>query len=158
MLYQKNRAGWRLFALGSLLITFAFIVSTFLPFGKRMWSPSFALLTAGITILLLVALHILFDRAHKLTTIHSITQVVVSFFNAFGRNAFFIYFGKSIVLSLLLNIPLGDGENPVSIYRWLFSWIDSFSVNPPLTYALFMLTLWTIIALFLHKFKWYVKL
>ncbi|WP_010676963.1 heparan-alpha-glucosaminide N-acetyltransferase domain-containing protein [Bacillus timonensis] len=157
ILYKEKGAGWRLLLHGVLLLALAFLVEAFLPFGKRLWTPSFGLVTAGATSLLLALLHIIFDRKYTSPFVQPVSNSLIWILDSFGRNAFLIYFGKYIIFSLLRNLSINGDEKPITLYQVIFSWLEQTSSNPALIYATLMLGFWTIIAIALHKVKWYFR-
>lgn len=142
---------------GIFLILLAFLLSSILPFGKKMWTPPFSLLTAGVTSLVLAFFHTFFDR-HPVSDIGKyISEKITWFLIAFGRNSFLIYFGKYVLISLLLNIGIQNNGQWKSIYQTVYGWVELNSFYPPLTYAFLMVGFWTLVALILNKYKVYVK-
>jgi heparan-alpha-glucosaminide N-acetyltransferase len=159
LLIQRNRTGFnpRLILHGIFLILLAFLLSSILPFGKKMWTPSFSLLTAGVTSLVLAFFHTFFDR-HPVSDIGKvISEKITWFLVAFGRNSFLIYFGKYVLISLLLNISIQKNGQWTSIYQTIYGWIEKISFHPPITYTFLMVGFWTLVALILNKYKVYVK-
>jgi heparan-alpha-glucosaminide N-acetyltransferase len=158
MLTRKETGAWReLLLLSVLLIGLALLWHQFLPFNKRIWDPAFGLLMAGTIAGTLSLLYLIFDK-RKADAKETALKSIVFFFEAFGRNSFLVYFGKYILSSVMLHLTLTTaGGDERTIYESLLNWVESISSYPQLTYALFMVALWTIIALILHKMKWYLK-
>ena len=149
---QEGRYAWKeLIISGCIIIILSLVISQFLPFNKRIWTPSFALLTAGSTIGLLGILHILFDKGKSLAG-----PVII--IEAYGRNSFLIYFGKFIVASLMTHITIKAGEETLSISQILYRWVENtIPFYPQLMYAFIILLIWTIVVMILYKKKWYLK-
>ncbi|MBT2685995.1 heparan-alpha-glucosaminide N-acetyltransferase domain-containing protein [Bacillus sp. ISL-37] len=152
---MKNREigknSWKaLVLLGIVLIGGSHLVDIILPFNKKIWTPSFALLTAGTTISLLGIVHLLSDQKNK-----THNNPLVYFLNAFGRNSFLIYFGKFILFSLLNHIKF-PGQD-LTFSQVLLNWLEGITAYPQLAYAGLIFMVWTIIALILHKKNWYLK-
>ena len=97
---SENSMAWKqLFLVGAIFIILAYIVSFILPYNKKIWTASFAMLTAGSTLGLLGLLHLLFDRGKRL-------MGPIRIIEAYGRNSFFVYFGKFVLASLMAHITL----------------------------------------------------
>ena len=152
-----SKFNFKLILLGLILLILAFVFSTLTPFGKRMWTPSFTFLTAGITTWLLALFHTLFDRLPTTSIGKNVSGILNWILSAYGQNSFLIYFGKFILVAVLLNVTIPSGGDSISMYQKLYGWIEQVSANPPLTYALLLVGVWTTVALILHKFKWYLK-
>ncbi|MGM7702983.1 acyltransferase family protein [Pseudalkalibacillus sp. Hm43] len=133
------------YALGLIAITPVF--SLFVPIAKKIWTPSFVTLTSGITILVLAIIYYIYDQKFA-------DQVKApTFLMALGRNSLLIYFGKDLVTSVLQNLKV----DTQSIQMWLRDFIPEAVPHGHLIYALGILGLWTILALYLHRKEWYFK-
>ncbi|KKI93277.1 hypothetical protein WQ54_05455 [Bacillus sp. SA1-12] len=158
ILTKKESGGWKEIALlGILLVILALLVHQVLPLNKRMWMPSFALISAGATALLISGFYLLADYRKHVDAKKTALGPLVTFLEAFGRNSFLVYFGKFIIASVLTHITLATTKGQQSLSALLLQWIDSFSPLPQLTYALLMMLFWTVVALTLHKKRIYVK-
>lgn len=118
--------------------------------NKRMWTPSFTLVTAAISIALLLVAHAAVDR-------NRLGSGLASPLVALGRNALLVYVGQHVVGVWLTRIDIGG----VAASTWLVDRISQQWIAPPgayLTYAVLMLALWTILACVLHARRWYVTL
>jgi heparan-alpha-glucosaminide N-acetyltransferase len=157
ILTRKETGAWKeLLGIAALLISLAFLWHQFLPFNKRIWDPAFALVMGGTIAGSLSLLYLLFDKRKRDAKETALKPVVV-FFEAFGRNSFLVYFGKYILSSVMLHVTIMAQGEEKTIYKAAIKWVESFSSNPQMTYALLMTGLWTIIALVLHKLKWYLR-
>lgn len=142
-----------LFTVGSLLALCGFIVNFALPYNKRIWSPSFALITSGFCALLLALAMSEVDRKKRRGSI-------VTFFQAFGVNALIIYVASELMAILFGHFGISDliYEGLCLIFR---------SVNPEsmvaakftsLAYAICFVLLNYAIAYPLFKKRIYIKL
>jgi len=157
LLLKKDKgAGKELFIHAAVLIILALIVSAFIPIGKRLWTPSFGLLTAGITSLLLFICHVIFDRSTSNVTI--VKLFIQWIMEAFGRNSFLIYFGKYVLAALLTNIAIGREGNQISLDSALNNWAESVSSYPNLIYTFIIFGFWTFVALIAHHKRLYLKI
>lgn len=139
------------------LYTYAFTVfilcmgaTYFLPIGKRIWTPAYGFLTAGITILLLAVCYMFFEKPY---TFKKPTQYILGLFIAFGRNSFLFYFGKYLLNSLLNNIKIADWY----LTDYIMELLRFARPYENLLYTLLMIVLFITVALWCHKKEWYLK-
>lgn len=94
---------------GTILVIIGFIVNFFLPYNKRIWSPSFALVTSGACALITGVIMKWVDMDKK-------RGKLADFFTVFGSNALLLY-----ITSECLAIFFGK----IGISEWLYSGIYS---------------------------------
>ncbi|MEI7036848.1 acyltransferase family protein [Fulvimonas yonginensis] len=130
---------------GLLALAAGLAWSAWQPFNKNLWTPSFALWTAGWAFLALLALHWLIDR-------HGGPAPG----RRFGMNAIAIYAGSELMQILL---PAAGWQQP--LYERLFAgWITP-RAGPyvaSLTWALAFVALWWAIAWAMDRRRLYLKL
>lgn len=100
----------RLFLTGFILMSIGFLLADALPLNKRIWSPTFVLVTCGIASMLLATLMYYIDIRDK--------QQWCRFFVIFGVNPLFLY-----VLSEMLGIIMGSSGLKVQMYAAIHSMI-----------------------------------
>lgn len=125
---------------GVALLAAGLLLSPALPLNKNVWSPSFVLLTSGISMLALAGLHYLIDTRKALK--------YNGFWLVFGTNAIWCY-----MLSALLAIAM-------YLTGWGQKLMDLIGRNPwtSLAYALcFVLAIWAV-TLPLYKNHKFIKL
>lgn len=83
--------------------------STVLPFNKKLWTSSYALLSAGIGTAVFAAIVTVVDLRR--------VRALVPLAAPFGRNALLIYLLSEIGNDLLLEAPVGDQ----TLFEWLWS-------------------------------------
>lgn len=93
-----------LFVIGFLLFAGGYLLTEALPMNKRIWSPTFALVTCGLAAMLQATLIYIIDWKGK--------KRWCRFFEVFGVNPLFLY-----VLSELTAVALGSFGLKVSIYE-----------------------------------------
>lgn len=119
-------AGGRLFFYGSLLLLSAFLLIGVCPISKKIWSPTFVMITCGAACLLLgVLIEVLDVRQRGLR--------VGKFFSVFGANPLFLYLLSEGILWPLELIKVNVQSsilnaqcltvNDVSLWDWLFNGI-----------------------------------
>lgn len=137
-----------LFLIGTVLTFLGFLISYGLPINKRIWSPTFVLVTCGLCSSLLALLTWIIDVKGR--------KLGFRFFEAFGTNPLAIYVLAGIVAVLLGFV----GVDGVSLKEWLYNLLDSF-LNPDFASLVFALLLvggcWCVAHL-LYKKKIYIKL
>ena len=97
-----------LFVTGFLLMAGGFLLTEWMPLNKRIWSPTFVLVTAGLAAMLLATLIYFIDIEGK--------RSWSRFFENFGVNPLFLY-----VLSELLAIVISNIGCKPAIYAGLLS-------------------------------------
>lgn len=126
--------------IGAALLTGGFLLMWALPLNKKIWSPSFVLVTCGAATLLLSMLHYWIDE--KNVWKHT------GFFKVFGTNAIFCYILSHVIAWVL------DGSGLHKAYRLAIG--DSCLLS--LAYALAVLAIVYLIALPLYKKRIFIKL
>ena len=142
---QSTRLYSSLLTLGSSVLLCGLLLSLCLPLKKRVWSPSFVLVTCGLATLLLLML-VYMEMRGKVRNSYS------SLFTAFGLNAFFLYVLSEMLSPVMSHIGINE-----AIYEAMLSG----GFNPciaSLCYALFFDGLIAIAAWVLWKRKIFIKI
>ncbi len=130
------------------------------PINKKIWTSSYVLYTVGLATLILATLIQLIEfRGWK--------GVVPNFFDAFGKNPLFIYVLSGVIPKSmwLIRIPNGvtdAGEpkftNPMGwFYEYICKPISNRLENAALLYSLSLIFLLWLIAWYMNKRRWYVR-
>jgi heparan-alpha-glucosaminide N-acetyltransferase len=144
-----------LLAVGCGLIVLAVAVTPLLPVGKRPWTPSFALLTAGASIVTLAVCHLLVDRRERgRGFVARMTDVPAWLLEAVGRNSLLVYVGMFVLVAVLANVEATLAGETASVGAHL---LDAFAWSPraELTYAAALTGMWVAVAAGLHRVGWY---
>jgi len=133
-----------LFVVGTILVIGGYLLSYGLPLNKRIWSPSYVMVTCGLASLLQAFLMYVIDIQQKSSW--------TTFFHVFGVNALALY-----VSSELLAIILGN----LGVSELVYDAIHA--VIPPLkwaslVYALYFVGLNFALGFVLYRKKIYIKL
>ena len=147
-----------LFVVGTVLVIGGYLLSFGLPINKRIWSPSYVLVTCGLASLLQAFLMQMIDGKSdsSLFTIHSslftIHSSLITFFRVFGVNALALYVSSELLQILLKNIGFSE-----MVYNGIHA------VIPPLkwaslAYAIYFVLLNYAIGYILYRKKIYIKL
>lgn len=153
MTMKGNERLVTLFSQGAIMALVGYIISWWLPINKKIWSPTFVLVTCGLGILFLALLIYIIDHKEK--------GRWIDFFVPFGSNPLFTYLVSTMLALLFLRvrIPIGDGYTTVASwgYQSLLT-ITNIEKLASLLYAfIFMLINWNV-GYILHKKKIYIKI
>lgn len=140
----------RLFVWGVKLTVSGWLLSYAIPLNKKVWSPTFVLVTCGLACLLLGLFLVSIDvkKSWKKT----------SFFEVFGVNPLFCYV-LSQVFAILAGYPFVGG---ISLHGWLYSdmlcGLFGEGKFASLLYALITVGVVWLAGLFLYRRKIYIKI
>ena len=149
ILYSKIT---RLLLFGACILMIGFLFSYACPINKKIWSPSFAMVTCGFGSLLLAVLIWLIDIKGK--------KSCGRFFEVFGVNPLFMYVMSDIVAILFGSVLFYSNGNDINIIRYTYiNLIPLFGENgASCIYALLFVFLNWCIGYPLYKRKIYIKL
>ena len=134
----------RLFVAGFLLMACGFVLTEALPLNKRIWSPTFVLVTCGLATMLQATLIYFIDLKGQ--------KHWCRFFEIFGVNPLFLY-----VLSEVVAIVIGaTGCKPV-LYEGIHAWVTN-EYLASLLYALLFTGVMGACGYPLYKRKIYIKI
>lgn len=143
-----------LFIIGTILTFSGLLLSYGCPINKKIWSPTFVLVSCGLGSTLLALLIWIIDiKGHKKWSL---------FFESFGINPLFIYVTASILticFGSLLIIPYGG--KMLSIHNFTYNILLKpifGNYNASLLYAMLFVTLNWFIGYQLYKRKIYIKI
>jgi predicted acyltransferase len=142
-----------LFFIGAVLSFAGFLLSYGCPLNKKIWSPTFVLVTCGLCSTLLALLIAIIDVGKK-------TKWSV-FFESFGINPLFIYVLAAVFSHLLNSIGFVYAGNRISIGGFLYEIV----LQPytgryagSLLYALIFVTICWLIGNILYKKRIFIKI
>jgi predicted acyltransferase len=98
----------RLLLLGCLFLVFAYLWNMVLPVNKKLWTPSYVVLTIGIDMVWLSFLLYLIEFRQKTRW--------TPFFAVFGKNPLFIYLLSELLVVVLFTVQATPNE---SVYEWV---------------------------------------
>lgn len=146
ILRQRRRCGPALLALAAACAVSGLAFAQFTPISKRLWTPSFATVTAAAVILVLAALHHLIDNRRSAAPLRPLEAV--------GRNSLAIYVGKYALFAVLTHVQIAG--SPVFDQLQALA-LKSSSIGDLLLAAAFALG-WLLIAIRLHAHRLYLHL
>ena len=143
----------KLFLVGTILTFAGFLLSYGCPINKKIWSPTFVIVTCGLGASFLALLIWIIDvKGHKRWC---------RFFESFGVNPLFIYVMAGVLSIILINIKLVHDDATISLQRYIYSVLlqpclgDYFG---SLVYALLFVAFNWSIGYILYKKKIYIKI
>lgn len=143
----------RLFLTGTTLTFAGFLLGYGCPINKKVWSPSFVLVTCGMAAGFLALLIWIIDvKGYKKWS---------RFFEAFGVNPLFIYVMAGVLSVILGSIRIPSGEGTTSLHSYLYNVIlQPLLGNYPasLVFALLFVGFCWVIGMLLYKKKIYIKI
>ncbi|MEG1562665.1 MAG: heparan-alpha-glucosaminide N-acetyltransferase domain-containing protein [Bacteroides sp.] len=143
----------RLFLIGTILTFLGFLLSYGCPINKKIWSPTFVLVTCGLGSSLLALLVWVIDVKGK--------KAWSRFFEAFGINPLFIYVMAGVVSIVLETVTVPYGDGCISLHGYVYQallqpWLGNYAGS--LAYALLFIAFNWIIGYILYTKKLYIKI
>ena len=133
-----------LFVVGAVCVIGGYLLSYGLPLNKRIWSPSYVLMTCGLASLLQALLMYVIDIQKK--------SGWTTFFHVFGVNALVLYVSSELLAILLKNIEVSE-----MVYNGIHALIEPLKWAS-LVYAVYFVLLNFTIGYVLYRKKIYIKL
>ena len=133
-----------LFVVGAICVIGGYLLSYGLPLNKRIWSPSYVLMTCGLASLLQALLMYVIDIQKK--------SGWTTFFHVFGVNALALYVSSELLAILLKNIGVSE-----VIYNGIHAVVPALKWAS-LVYAIYFVMLNFVIGYVLYRKKIYIKL
>lgn len=143
----------RLFLVGTILTFAGFLLSYGCPISKKIWSPTFAIVTCGLASSFLALLVWIID-------VKGYTKWS-RFFESFGVNPLFIYVMGAVLSILLGNITFTYSGETISLHGYIYNIILRPLLGDypgSLAFALLFVTLNWCIGYVLYKKKIYIKI
>ena len=133
-----------LFVVGTICVIGGYLLSYGLPLNKRIWSPSYVMMTCGLASLLQAVLMYVIDIQKKSSW--------TTFFHVFGVNALALYVSSELLAILLGNIGVSE-----VVYNGIHAVIPALKWAS-LAYAIYFVLLNFAIGYVLYRKKIYIKL
>ncbi len=115
---------------------------------KRLWTPSFALLSAVLAVALLVLGYLLHDRPGNRRW-SGLRDSLAQPFVALGRNALLIYFGSSLMIHEILVNGSPTWGSSIAQAQWPWG-------HPRLTFVVVFVAAWWLLAWVMHRRRIYI--
>ena len=139
----------RLFLYGSIGLIAGFLLQDLCPLNKKVWSPTFVLVTCGLSALLLSILLWYIDVTK--------TYRKTSLFTVFGANPLFCYVLSEILYILADNLPLQGQSLHEILYAGLSGWLGD-NAFASFAYAFFLVAIVWLFGAYLYRKKIYIKI
>ena len=140
----------RLFIIGAILMFAGFLLEYAIPFNKKIWTPTFALVTCGLASTLLALLIWIIDiKGYKKWC---------RFFEAFGINPLFLYVLGGVVGNILGIIKFGGNTVKGYLYGDVLTPLFGDATLASCIYAIMFIALCWSIGYILYKKKIYIKI
>lgn len=150
-----------LYKVGAVLVVFGFLFSCFCPLSKKIWSPSFVMVTCGMGSLLLGMLINWIDGEATSPLGGKCRNGVASYFRIFGANPLFLYLLSEAILWPLELIKINVGGEQTDIWGAVF-WkclVPVFgNYGGDLVFALLNVLFCWLVGLVLYRCKIFIKL
>ena len=134
-----------------------------LPLNKKIWTPSYVLLTTGLAMMLLAALVHVVEVRQRAAELAGWARL----FEVFGRNALFVFVASGLVprVLALLRWPAGTGDDGTPawtsplpwVYKHVFADLGSDPRLGSFLYALANLSLYAGLAWWLDRRRLYIR-
>ena len=138
---------------GVALVGIAIWLNRYIPINKKLWTSSFTLVSAGVSLIVLAALYYVADyKGH-----HRLVDWLVPL----GRNALFLYIASNLlVVAGRQWITVDYAGQTMSLWAAVGMWLTQRVGlgGASLVISTFEVALWFAVAAIMHKRKWYVKI
>jgi predicted acyltransferase len=129
-----------------------------IPINKNLWTPSYAIFTAGWSCVFLAAFHAALDEAPSAIT--AVARRACLPLTIYGMNALFLFVCSGVIARLLQSVHVAGSTAPVTLKERAFEAIATLPLsleNASLVYAsLFNLAMFAV-AWAMWRKKWFVK-
>jgi len=150
---EVNEKIQRLFLVGTILAFSGFLLSYGCPINKKIWSPTFVIVTCGLASCFLALMIWIIDVKGKKTWSR--------FFEPFGVNPLFLYVTGAVFDILFENIRFTFGEKNINLKQYAYSEVLQPALGDylgSLAYALLFVSLVWTVGYVLYKKKIYIKI
>lgn len=139
----------RLFLYGSLLLILGFLLQDLCPINKKVWSPTFVMVTCGFSSLVLSILIWYIDVTRQFRN--------TRFLEIFGVNPLFCYVLSELLYILADSLPLKEHHTRAMVYTRLSEWFGDQAFTSALYAFLFVGVVW-LVGSFLYKKRIYIRI
>ncbi|MBS0012309.1 MAG: DUF5009 domain-containing protein [Bacteroidales bacterium] len=142
----------RMLLIGVILTIAGMVWNIWFPINKPLWTSSYVLYTAGLSLIILGLLYWLIDVLNL--------KGWTGFFKVFGMNALFIYIVASLWTKIMLLVKVGSGADEMSLYSWIYNKLCVpllGNLNGSLLFALLQVFLMWILVYVLYRRKIFIK-
>ena len=134
--------------------------ATIMPINKSLWTVSFSIFMTGWALLMFAVFYWFIDGSES-AALRERSRRLLHPVTIYGMNALFIFAFSGLIAKMLGFIKLAqDGGDAISLKSWLYSPLQSLPmapVNASLLFAVLFNLAMFVIAWFMWKKKWFVK-
>jgi predicted acyltransferase len=138
----------------------AMIDATFMPINKSLWTTSFCIFMTGWALLIFAPFYWLIDATDNAALREKSKKLFLPF-TIYGMNALFIFAFSGLVAKMLGFIKISHASGTsVPLKAWLFEPLKALSISPvnsSLLFAILFNATMFLVAWFMWKRKWFVK-
>jgi predicted acyltransferase len=150
---EGGKAVIKLILFGAASAGLGYLWGLFFPINKPLWTSSYVLYAAGLSMGLLALIYLIADvfKFQKWGT----------FFLVFGTNAIFAFFMAGIWTKTMLFVKITSGTEQITLYSWIYQKIFipvAGNMNGSLLFAIFQVLLVWCFVLILYRKKIFIKL
>ena len=143
----------RLFAVGAVLLAAGLVLNNWMPINKKIWSDAFTLFMGGLDFILFAGFLWLVDGLGWRSQVKPLTIM--------GMNAILIYLASEFVDEALGWVHwTGAGGTRIVLRRWLYDHLFAGLATPynaSLLYAVAYVLIMFLLAWFLYRRRWFVR-
>ncbi len=129
-----------------------------IPINKSLWTPSYALFTAGWSLIFLAAFHAALDEAQP-AFLNWARRICLPL-TIYGMNALFLFVFSGVVARMLQTVHVGSGATSTTLKGKLFDAIATLPLSPEnasLVFAVAFNLAMFAVAWVMWRKKWFVK-
>ncbi|MEE9161768.1 MAG: DUF5009 domain-containing protein [Candidatus Neomarinimicrobiota bacterium] len=149
--HRERLRQWLIY--GVVLVVLGQLAHFLMPINKQIWSPSYALFMSGLGGLFLAACYWLID-------VRGLKKWATPFI-MLGLNPLFIFWMSGFLVRNLTLVKLTTEDGPRSLWSLLYrtGFLPFLSdINASLAFALANVAFWLLVAWFMYRRKWFIKI
>jgi predicted acyltransferase len=148
-----SKTSLQLFLLGLACLGVGLLWDMIFPISKKLWSSSYVVFTTGWAL-------ILFAACYELIEVRAI-RAWSKIWELMGLNAIALFIAHILAIKILVKTSIGNAQDTPSTYDWLYqnafaAWAGP--VNGSLIFGLVGVFLCMLLALFMYKQRWFIKI
>lgn len=152
---RSRRASLAMAATSVVAVGVGLLWSLVLPINKNMWTPSYVLVTTGLTLAVMSVCHFLFDSDRAVSRRIALPLLVL------GSNAIVLYVGTELTGATLGTYHHAMGslkDLPIQVWLWYRFLEPTFGKDGgSLVFALAVLAAWWLVAAAMYRLRWIIR-
>jgi predicted acyltransferase len=164
--FSATRKTMSMFVAGLVCLAIGLVIdATFMPINKSLWSTSYCIFMTGWALLIFSIFYWLIDAnnsdANNSARIRDNAKRIFLPFTIYGMNALFIFALSSLVAKMLNFIKVSSSDGSlIPLKSWLYAPFKTLPLsleNQSLLFAILFNAMMFLVAWFMWKKKWFVK-